>query len=79
LGAATARDNPEEDLQTDLGVVRELFGVGGVFNFHVAKLFGIKDFTTIQTLDKFRVFVAGYDSNPGVFAGGSHRSFFYRK
>jgi hypothetical protein len=51
-------------------VVRRL---GGLFNGHVIKLFGIKDFTTLQALDKLRVFVSGNDSYPGVFAGGRHR------
>jgi len=37
------------------------------------KLFGIKDFATLQALDKLRVFVSGNDSYPGVFAGGCHR------
>jgi hypothetical protein len=40
------------------------------------KLFGIKDFATFQALNEFTVFVAGYDSNPGVSAGGRHRSNF---
>ena len=37
------------------------------------KLFGIKDFATLQALDKLRVFVSGNASYPGVFAGGCHR------
>src|ERR1700677_622838 len=51
-------------------VVRRL---GGLFNRHVVKLFGVKDFATLQALDKLRVFVSGNDSYPGVFAGGCHR------
>ncbi|MFZ0306440.1 MAG: hypothetical protein WAL75_27385 [Terracidiphilus sp.] len=62
-----------------LRVVGDVFSLDGVFDFHVAKLFGIKNFATIQALDEFTVFVAGYDTNPGVFAGGSHRSIFERK
>ncbi len=31
----------------------DLFGLDGVFDFHVTKLFGIKDFATIQALDEF--------------------------
>ena len=59
-----------------LSFVFHVFCLDGVFDFHIAKLFGIKDFATIQALDKFSVFVAGYDTNPGMFAGGSHRSLF---
>ena len=61
------------------GVFFWVSGFSGVFDFHVAKLFGIKDFTTIQALDEFTVFVAGNDSNPGMFAGGKHRSYIERK
>lgn len=61
------------------GVVRDLFGFDGVFDFHVAKFFGIKYFATFQALDEFAFFVAGNDSNPWVFAGGSHRSYIEEK
>ena len=46
---------------------------GGFFNFHIVKLFRIKDFTTFQALDVLRVFVSGNDSYPGVFTDGWHR------
>jgi hypothetical protein len=45
----------------------------GLFDHHVVKLFGIKDFATLQALDELGVFVSGNDSYPGVFAGGCHR------
>ena len=38
------------------------------------KLFGIKDFATLQALDKFSVFVPGNDSYLGMFADGGHLS-----
>ena len=56
------------------GVFQAGFRFGGFFNLHVAKLFGVKDFATIQALDEFRVFVPGNDAYPGVSAGGCHRS-----
>jgi hypothetical protein len=54
-------------------VVRSVFGFSVLFKLHVSKFFGVKDFATLQALDKLGVFVPGNDSNPGVFAGGSHR------
>jgi len=36
------------------------------------KLFRIKYIAAFKALDKFCVFVAGNDANPGVFAGGNH-------
>jgi hypothetical protein len=56
------------------GLARGVFGFGGLFDFHVVKLFGIKDFATFQALDELRVFVPGNNSYPGVFASGGHRS-----
>jgi hypothetical protein len=56
------------------GVFQAGFRFGGFFNLHVAKLFGVKDFATIQALDEFAVFVPGNDAYPGVFTGGCHRS-----
>jgi hypothetical protein len=55
-------------------IVRGVLRFGGFFDFHVAKLLGIKDFATIQTLDEFRVFVPGHNTYSRVFAGGGHRS-----
>jgi hypothetical protein len=49
---------------------------GGLFNLHVAKLFGVKDLATIQALDKLTVIVPGNDAYPGVFADGCHRSLY---
>jgi hypothetical protein len=46
---------------------------GRFFNLHVVKLFGVKDFATLQALDIFGVLVPGDDSYPGMFAGGCHR------
>ena len=42
------------------------------FNRHVVKLFRIKDIATFKTLNIFRVFVAGNNSYPRMFAGGDH-------
>jgi len=67
---------PPSDSRGGLSFVFYVFCLDGVFDFHIAKLFGIKDFATIQALDEFSVFVAGYDTNPGMFAGDSHRSLF---
>ena len=44
----------------------------GLFNCHVVKFFGVKDVTTFQALDVFCVLVTGDNSDPRVFAGGSH-------
>ena len=57
-----------------LGIVREIFGSSGVFNLHIAKLFGVEDLATLQALDKFGVFVPGNDSYLRMSAGGCHRS-----
>jgi hypothetical protein len=61
------------------GVVFKVFGISGVFDLHVTKLFGVKDFATFQALNEFTVFVAGNDSNPGVSADGRHRSYIKRE
>ena len=45
------------------------------FDRHIVKLFGVKDFATLQAFDKLCVFMPGDDSYPGVFAGGGHRFF----
>jgi hypothetical protein len=47
--------------------------VYGLFNGHVMKLFGVKDFATLQALDELSVFVPGDNSHSGVFAGACHR------
>ena len=70
------------DLVPDAGLGRQavllIFGLfffllGRFFNRHVVKLFRIKHIATVETLHKLGVFVAGNDSNPGMFAGGNHR------
>ena len=48
--------------------------ISDFFNLHVTELFGVKDVATFQALDILGVFVPGNDSNPGVSAGGCHRS-----
>ena len=65
---------PPSDSRGGLSFVFYVFDLDGVFDFHIAKLFGIKDFAALKTLDKLGVFVAGDDSNLRVSAGGSHRS-----
>jgi hypothetical protein len=57
-----------------LRIVLEIFRTSGFFNLHIAKLFGIEDFATLQALDKLGVFVPGNDPDSGMFAGGCHRS-----
>jgi hypothetical protein len=59
-----------------LGVFQAGFWFGGLFDLHVAKLFGVKDLATIQALDEFGVFVPGNYAYPGVSAGGCHRSWY---
>jgi len=57
-----------------LWFVRDFLSViGGFFKFHVSKFLGIKDFATLQALDKLCVFVPGDDFNLRVFANGCHR------
>ncbi len=54
------------------GVRFGLFRFGGFFDFHITKLFGIKDFATLQAFDKFNVFVPGDNAHSRVFADGRH-------
>ena len=55
-----------------LVLIRVILRLGRLLDFHVVKLFGIKDIATFQALHVFRVFVSGDNSNPWVFAGGNH-------
>jgi len=48
------------------------FGLRRVLNFHVAKLFGVKNFATFQALDEFGVLVAGDDAYFGMSADCGH-------
>jgi hypothetical protein len=48
------------------------FRTGGLFDFHVAELVGVKNFATLLALDEFSVFVPGNDAYLGVFAEGCH-------
>src|SRR5580693_8104384 len=57
-----------------LRIVLEIFSTGSLFNLHIAKLFGIEDFATLQALDKLGVFVPRNYPDSGMFAGGCHRS-----
>ena len=54
-------------------VVGDVLGFGSFFNFHVAKLFGVKNLATLQALDKLRVLVTGNNAYFRMFAGGRHR------
>ena len=47
-------------------------GDRALFNFHVAKLFRVKYFATLQAFDKLAVFVPGDDTYLRVFAEGWH-------
>src|SRR5208337_3025927 len=57
-----------------LRIVLEILRASRVFNLHIAKLFGIEDFATLQALDKLGVFVPGNDPDPRMSAGARHRS-----
>lgn len=46
---------------------------GGFLDRHVMKFFGIKHIAAFKALNKLGVFMAGNNSNPGVFAGADHR------
>src|SRR5580698_8076091 len=54
-------------------LVQGVLWFGGFLNLHVAELLGVKDFATLQALDKLSVFVPGNDTYPGVLADGGHR------
>jgi len=43
-----------------------------LFDGDIAKLRGIKDFSTLLTLNEFSVFLAGDDFDDGMFADGGH-------
>ena len=58
--------------------VQGVLWFSGFFDLHVPKLLGVKDFATLQALDKFGVFVPGNDTYPGVLADGCHRFGFGR-
>ncbi len=55
-----------------LVVVCQVFLFVRFLDFHVVKLFGVKDFATLQAFDKLSVLMPGDDSYPGVFAGCCH-------
>jgi hypothetical protein len=57
-------------------VVYGFLGIDGVFKLHIPKLFGVKNFATLQTLDKLGVFVPGDNAYLGVFTDGGHLSFY---
>jgi hypothetical protein len=50
-----------------------LFGLDGFFDLHIVKFFGVKDFATLQTLDKLGVVVPGDNTHSWVFADRCHR------
>src|SRR5271169_2343543 len=50
-----------------------LFGLDGFLDLHVVKFFGVKDFATLQTLDKLGVIVPGDYTHSRVFANRCHR------
>ena len=49
-----------------------MFCLDGFFDLHVMKLFGIKDFATLQAFDKFNVLMPGDNAHSRVFADGRH-------
>ena len=69
-GSGTNKADSQGSLRVVGGVLR--FDV--FFNLHIAKLFGVKDFATLQALDILGVIVPGDDSYPGVFTNGCHLS-----
>ncbi|HWG21017.1 MAG TPA: hypothetical protein VG225_10860 [Terracidiphilus sp.] len=58
------------------GVAFRLFGLDGLFNLHIAKFFGIKDFATLQAFNELDVVMPGDDAHSRVFADGGHGSSF---
>jgi hypothetical protein len=54
-------------------VIWDGFLVSDLFNRHVLKLVGVKNFATLHALDVLGVVVPGDNSYPGMFAGGRHR------
>jgi hypothetical protein len=50
--------------------VRDLF-----FNLHIAEFVGVKDLAAFQAFDILHVFLAGDDTDSGVFAGDRHLGF----
>ena len=48
------------------------FGLDGFLDLHVVKFFGVKDFATLQTLDKLRVIVPGDNTHSWMFADRCH-------
>lgn len=69
VGRSEIHGSPAQTTSFLIGI---FFLFGGLLNRHVMKLFRIKDIAALKTLDIFRVLMAGDNSNPGVFAGGSH-------
>lgn len=57
-----------------LRIIRDVFSLGGVLDFHIAELFRFKNLATLQALDEFLIFVPGDDSNLRMSAGGGHLS-----
>jgi hypothetical protein len=57
-------------------VVYGFLGIDGVFKLHIPKFFGVKNFATLQALDKLGVFVPGDNTYLRVFADGCHLSFY---
>lgn len=66
--------NPRQPVPTTsaLGFRFRLLGGHSLFNFHVVKLFRVKDFAAFQALDKFDIIMPGNDADAGVFANGGH-------
>jgi hypothetical protein len=54
------------------GVAIALVGLDRLLNFHVTKLFRIKDFSTLQAFDKLDVVVPGDNAHSRVFTDGRH-------
>ena len=56
----------------DLRVVRDVFCFGGFLNLHVAELIGVENLAAFHAFNILDVFLAGDDTDFGVFAGGVH-------
>jgi hypothetical protein len=71
-GSSPAPKDPTHWTDGPSGIPIRIFGRHGVFNFHIAKLFGIKDFATLEAFDELCVIVPGDDAHARVSAQGSH-------
>jgi hypothetical protein len=75
-GSAHRRAQRATHLCGGSGIFQAGFCIDGLFELHISKLFGVKDFATFHALNKLGVFVPGNYAYPGMFADGCHLSFY---